>query len=403
MNEVTVSNTVVLVDQFTRKAVDSITYDALAKHATVITDVRELSNMYYASEFVFFEPAVPTVVTPSVLDEYISMYSIKTHLIYCTEEVADLFDDNVHKECADYRQLEWNLIYAVIHADLAILEPYKKTRADCVKFSELIDNLPVECKEPVDRMFKSYLDLGHAVRTLVVDNAKMRETVTNYQSVGRKTTAAIQELKQLLEEATEENRTYCAMLSESYDVTFRGLYADRPRVLYIKSISHLSGIDNLIAVLYSVITKQYKTSCKVIKLVDSANASSVRYVPNVYVPITDTYNTYDVLNNDFVLCLGAYNVLMDLLMLNRSGLDVLIVHDQRGTMNDAIDSTLVDLKLNEVSGDYALLGEYDNTLTDIDKGAQFVWKFADVVQYSGTRATRLANHPTISAILNYLL
>lgn len=396
-------NVVVLIDPYTRKAVENITYDALAKHVTVITDIREITDTNYSCDLIMFEPAVPAIVTPAVISEFAELYGVRAHLIYSTQEVADLFAGRVHAVKADYRTLEWNLIYAVVHEDLAILEPYQRSQAAPLEFAKLIEGLPAEFRAPVDKMYTSYIDLGSALARLINDNSELRETINNYRSVGAKTTAAINELKSLLQAATEENRTYCAMLSESYDVTFNGMYPDRPRVLYIKSISHLSGIDNLLMVLYAVLTKQYKVGCKVVKLVDSANACSVRYVPNVYTPLTDSYNTYDVLTNDFLVTLGAYNILMNLLMLNRSGLDILVVHDMRGTMNDALDSSLVDLKVHEMSGDYAMLGEYENVLSDVPKVSQFLWRFEEVAEHTGSNTAKLANHPTIAKIVDYLI
>ena len=403
MTEAMSGNVVVLIDPYTRKVVESITHYALAKHLNVINDVGEIGGANYACAVVFFEPAVPAIVTPAIINEFISLYGIKPHLVYSTAEVAEVFGDSVHSVPASYKVLEWNLVYAVIHSDLAVIEPYQRSKDAPVVFADLLDNLPTECKDAVNRLYNSYLGLAHVVYNLVQNNAELRETVDNYRSVGAKTSAAIGELKDLLQDAVEQNRTYCAMLSESYDVTFNGMYADRPRVLYIKTISHLSGIDNLLMVLYAVLTKQYRVSCKVVKLVDSANAMSVRYVPNVYFPLTDSYNTYDVLSNDFLMNLGAYNILMNLLMLNRSGLDILIVHDMRGTMNSALDGSLVDLQLHEVSGDYSVLGEYENILTDVSKGAQFVWRYEDIMEYTGTETAKLANHPTIAHIMDFLL
>lgn len=403
MTDMLSGNVVVLIDPHTRRAVESITYDALAKHVVVITDIREINDAHYGCDFVFFEPAVPGIVTPEVLKETIELYGVKAHLVYSIDDIGLLFSDTAHCVKASYKALEWNLVYAVIHSDLAILEPYQRTKQEPVEFAKLVDSLPEECVEPVNRMYRSYLALANSYGKLIADNSKVHETLKMYRSVGAKTTKAIEELQGLLKEATDANRTYCAMLSESYDVTFSGMYPDRPRVLYIKCISHLSGIDNLLMVLYGVLTKQYKVSCKIVKLVDQANAASLRYVPNVYVPLTDSYNTYDVLVNDFLVSLGAYNVLMGLLMLNRSGLDFLIVHDQRGTMGSALDDSLVDLKLHELSGDYAVLGEYDNILSDVENQVPFYWSFKDTAGYAGTNIVKLTNHPTVGHILDFLL
>lgn len=395
-------NIVVLIDPQTRKSAESITYDALSKHVTVITDLREVTDSYYGCDLVFFEPAVPGVVTLDALRETIDLYSINAHLIFSIKEIGELMGTICHCVKASYKSIEWNLIYAVVHSDLAILEPYQRSLFEPVEFAKTVESLPAECAEPVNRMYHSYISLASAYMSLIGENARSREMLDMYRSIGSKTRQAIEELQGLLKEATDANRVYCAMLSKSYDTTFTGLYPDRPRVLYIKQISHLSGIDNLLAVLYSTVTRQYKVSCKIVKLVDQANAASIRYVPNVYVPLTDRYNTHDVLANDFLVSLGAYNVLMSLLMLNRSGLELLIVHDQRGTMGNAIDSALVDLKLNEISGDYAILGEYENILSDVDKQSQFFWSFREIAQYTGSNIVKLLNHPTVGKILDYL-
>lgn len=403
MSEVNTGNIVVLIDQLTLHAVDTITYDALSKHVTVVTDIRELGDAHYGCEFVFFEPSVPAVVTPEILTEVVDLYAIRAHLVYALEEVRQLFPENIHAIKADFKILEWNLIYAVLNGDAAVLEPYQRTRLVSAEFATLLENLPQELVGPVNRMYNSYLSLGAHLHTLIGKNAELEERLQSYKAVGHKTTEAMEELKRLLESTVRQNRAYCAMLSESYDVTFTGLYTERPRTLYIKTISHLSGVDNLVALLYAVLTKQYKVSCKVVKLVDSTNPLAVSYVPNNYVPLTDTYNTYDVLKNDFMVSLGAYNILFNLLMMNRSGLDVLIVHDQRGVAGDAIDSSLVDLKINEMSSDIAVLSEYNNVLSDLEGHAQFVWDFRQIQKYTGTNSLKLANHPTVGKIMDYLM
>ena len=401
MSDLAIGNVVVLLDPFTRKEVEGVTYDALAKHTTVITDIREINDTYYGCELVFFEPAVASIVTPEALSSIEELYNVKAYFVYQNEDLVPLFSRIATCVKANYKMLEWNLIYAVINSDLAILEPYQKSKQEPLDFVKVLENVPETLADPVNRMYFSYISLAGELHRLISENAKLRETVNSYKGLGARTAGAIEELQKLLDEATAENRSMCAALSESYDVTFSGVYPDRPRVLYIKSVSHVSGIDSLLALLYTTVTRQYKTSCKVIKLVDSANAVSVRYIPQSYFPLTDSYNTYDVLTNDFLVSLGAYNLLFGLLMLNRSSLDILIVHDCRGTMGDALDPSLVDLKLTEVSSDYAVLGEYENMLSDLPT-AQFVWSFNDVSKYSGTNTTKLINHPTVASIFDYL-
>ena len=404
MNDITSGNTIVLVDPYTRKSVESITYDALVRHTLVITDIREITDVNYGCDFVFFEPSIPSAVTPEVLAEFMSTYALKAHLIYNTDAFGSMFETiGVNCVKADCRMLEWNLIYAVIHKDTAILSHYQRSLDEPRIFSDSLENVPKSLEAPINRLYEAYIDLASGYSDLISKNSDLEETLENYRCVGRKTTKAIEELMNLLEEATAENRTFSAMLSQSYDVVFNGVYPERPKVLYIKSISHLAGIDNLMMLLYSVLTRQYKVSCKVVKLIDNTNATGIRYIPNVYTPIHDSYNTEIVLTNDFLASISGYNMLMSLLMMNRSGLDFLIVHDLRGTLNNALDNSLIDLQLNEMSGDYALLAEYDNVLSDFAGHAPFLWDFKTTAEYTGTNVLKLASHPTVGKILDYLM
>lgn len=402
MEEINVNSVVVLLDTYTRHSVDTITYDAIAKHASIVSDIREISDVYYGASFVFFDASIPSIVTPELLNHVVSTFKVKPFLVYQNDAVRDLLSDNVTAIKSGYRTIEWNLIYAVVNGDTAIMETYQRAGIEPYELASLYENLPEAFVEPINKMYHSYLSLGQQLHKLMEERVQLKESIGNYRSVAVRTNSIIQELKNLYDEVVGENRVLAAMLSESYDKTFKGIFLDRPRVLYIKTISHLSGIDNLIMVLYSVLTKQYKVSVKVVKLVDSANAVSLRYVPNVYFPLSDSYNTHDVLVNDFLLSLASFNLLMGQLMLNRSRLDYLIVHDMRGTLNPALDSSLYDLRLNEMSSDYATLVEYDSILSDYKK-APFYWSFSDVAEYTGTNALKLANNKTISSILDFLM
>lgn len=402
MEEINVNSIVILLDTYTRHSVDTITYDAIAKHASVVSDIREISDVYYGSSFVFFDASVPSIVTPELLGHAVDTFKVKPFLVYQNDAVKDLLPSYVTSIKSGYRTIEWNLIYAVVNGDTAIMETYQKAGINQYDLASLFENLPEAYIEPINKLYHSYLSLGSQLHTLTKERVQLKGSIANYRSVATRTNSIIKELKGLYDEVVGENRVLAAMLSESYDKTFKGIFLDRPRVLYIKTLSHLSGIDSLIMVLYSVLTKQYKVSVKVVKLVDSANAVSLRYVPNVYFPLSDSYNTHDVLVNDFLLSLASFNLLMGQLMLNRSRLDFLIVHDMRGTLNPALDSSLYDLRLNEMSSDYATLVEYDNILSDYKK-APFYWNFAEVAEYTGTNALKLANNKTISAILDFLM
>ena len=191
-------NIVVLIDPQTRKSAESITYDALSKHVTVITDLREITDTYYGCDFVFFEPSVPGVVTLDALRETIDLYSVNAHLVYSIDEIGVLLSEVCQCVKASYRTIEWNLIYAVVHSDLAVLEPYQRTIFEPVEFAKTVESLPSECVDPVSRMYHSYISLARSYNTLISENARSREMLSMYRCIGAKTQQAIEELQGLL-------------------------------------------------------------------------------------------------------------------------------------------------------------------------------------------------------------
>ncbi len=397
------SNIVVLIDQFTKDAVDSITYDALNKHVSVITDMKELAELHYEAHLVIFEPAVSLIVTPEILDEAIASLKLKVHLFYQHEDVIVAVASRCKCIKADYSEIDWNLVYAAVREDLAILEPYQRSVKILDSYKKVEERIPEDLREYFLRFRGSYIALADKVNALLEENAQLAETVATQEKFGEKAVAGISELKDLLDNSQHKCNSYEAILSKSYDVTKGGFFPDRPRVLYIKCISHVAGVDTLISVLFAALQKQYKASVKVVKLVDAGSALQLRYIPNFYEPVQDSYNTSVLLQNDFLLKLGGYAMMFDTLLLNRSGLEYLVVHDMRSTPNSALDPTLIDLRINEMSQDYAMLGEYDNVLSDAGKRVKFPWSYKEIMKNTGTKSVRLVNHPTVVEILDALI
>ena len=363
------NNIVVLIDKFTKATVNTISYDVLSKHVAVITDIREIVEEYYKSSVVVFEPSFSVIVTPEIIRELKDALDITVFAVYQNSQHVKCFLDLVTPVYADYSEIGWNFVYAIVNNDLAILEPYQLSTKILDSFADINLHIPEDLVEYFDRFRGTYMNLVSTVSDLVTENATLKETVSAQEVIGRQTISGIRELKELLDRSQDRVNAYEALLSKSYSKIFGGFYPERPRVLYIKQFSHLSGIDTLISVLFAVLTKQYMCSCKVIKLVDSSSAMYMRYVPNTYLRVTDSYNTAQILTNDFILKLGGYSVMFDTLMLNRSGLDYIIVND----------------------------------ISDLEKKTEFYWNFIECSKYTGSNVIKLANHSTVERILDNLL
>lgn len=398
-HEVSGSNIVLLIDQFTKNTVDSITYDALNKHVTIITDMKELAEVHRGASVVMFEPAVSLIVTPEILQEAQESLGLKFFLFYQSDAAIAAVADKCQCIKADYSVIDWNIVYAAVRQDLAILEPYQRSVRVLDAYKGIRDRLPADLQEYFTRFHTSYMDLAGIVNTLLSENAGLRETVATQEKLGELAVSGISELKDLLDYSQDRCNAYETLLSKSYDITKGGFFPDKPRVMYIKSISHVAGMDTLISALFAALKTQYKVSVKVVKLVDAGTAQHLHYIPNYYVHVQDSYNTAVLLESEHLLKLGAYSIMFDTLLLNRSGLEYLIVHDMRSTPSCALDSTLIDLRLNELTADYVMLGEYDNVISDSSKGAMFQWSWKEIQKHTGTKSVRLVSHPTVVSIL----
>ena len=394
--------TVVLIDTYTRQS-SKLAYDVISKHAAIVTDPSEVGEMHQGADFIFFEPAVGVVLTPDHLEQMIDSYKLKPTLVYREDKSLALFDERTYGIKADYSKIDWTFIYAVCTKDQAILEAYQASRDAIDVAGNFLSKLPKDMEMPMERLYSTACSLAVRYNSIVEENTKLKEAARVQSSVTKKSRDAIEELAKLLEESQSACHGYEALLSKSYDQTFGGFYPERPKVLYIKTISHVSGINTLLTLLQTVITRQYLSSCKVVKLVDSHASKTLRYTPMSYKRITDVYDSTAILHSDFIVKLGAYHELFDLLMTNRSGLDYLIVHDERDAFKPALDKPLVDLYLNEVSSDFATLAEYDNILSDFGSNIPYVWNFAEVSKYSGTDSIKLTGHPTVASILGDLM
>ena len=393
----------VLVDTFTKASVQTITYDVLSKHVAIITDIREIGDEHFRSNLVIFEPAISIIVTPEILRELQDTFELNVFIVYQEEALTIPFREMATCVKADYSDLNWNFVYAVVNLDQAILEPYQRSARILDGFKAVLQKVPEDMQDYFSRFRGTYLNLVAATSKLVEENAKLHTTIEAQEEIGRQTIAGLLELKQLFDKSQDKVNAYELLLSKEYDVTFGGFYPERPRVLYLKKISHVAGMDLFLSVLFAVLNKQYKSSCKIVKLLDSSNSLDLRYIPNTYTVVTDPYNTSEILTNDFLLKLGSLDVMFDTLMLNRSGLEYLIVHDMRGTMSPALSSNLIDLQIHEISADHATLGEYDNVFSSGGEHVVFPWDFKECVKYSGTGVVKLANHPTVGSVIELLL
>lgn len=395
--------TVVLIDPLTRSIVDKIDYANLSTHTTIITDIKELGSEHSNTNLVMFASYVHIGSTLAVLEEVKNAYKLELYIVYNDEKEIPGLSEIAHLFKCDYTSIDWNLVYAVVTGDYALLEVYQNEIRTVSSFEAVRERVPEDLQEYFVNLYKGSLGLLSRQSAIIEENTRLQELLRMQEQVGTRMMKGIRGLKTTLDNHSAKIKEYEMLLSGCIDFTVSGFYPDRPKILYIKRTSHVPGMDILLNILYFVITQQYKSSCKIVKLVDPASATDARYIPNNYLIIRDTYRTNDVLQSDFVVKMGAYQMLFDLLLLNRSTLNYLIIHDMRGVRSDALDTQLMDVKICEMTSDYAVLGEHNLVISEYGKVSDFQWTYKECSKYNSTDIQRMTGHPTVTGILDLFL
>lgn len=394
-------NCIVIIDSNTKSQVDSIAYIELSNNAIILNDINEITEVYTDYCVVLFEPIILTGVTLPYIRELKNKYNIRFILIGSDKELVSILESVCEIELCNYKNIDINLIYSVIMKDMVILEYYKDTSEILNNYSCIEEKLPLDVRSYYKILYTNLLDILARYNSLLSINLNLQSENDSYRIILNKLKTGIKELHYYYSGLHNNLKEYQTSLTKSYEKTIKGDYPDRPTILYFKQHQHIPGFDILLNILYFVLSIQYKTSCKIVKLIDSSNALNSRYIPDKYTILQNTYNNKDVLINDFILKRGNYDLMFDLILLNRAKLKYLIIHDMRGTSSLALDNSLITSTVNLVSSEYLEFFNKDSVLTDVREIAEMFWNSMEYMRIPvQERLLKLSAHPTIINLLS---
>lgn len=122
-------------------------------------------------------------------------------------------------------------------------------------------------------------------------------------------------------------------------------YPDKPTIVYFKVYSEFIGINTFIETVVDTFRLQARKSVKVVQLFDSSGDRDVRMLPEYYHRLRGTYTSDDVVQNNYLCKVGDYSNLMDKLLLNKEGIDALIVIDNKNFDDVVFDGTFLQFNL----------------------------------------------------------
>lgn len=112
-------------------------------------------------------------------------------------------------------------------------------------------------------------------------------------------------------------------------------YPNKPAIIYLKEVEELIHENSFIETLFEILRLQGKQSVKVVRLYDGSSCRRMKALPSYYYPIRNQFLVSDLVSNDFIVKVGDYHEIFDILFTNKMHLDVLIIVDCK-TMDDTV-------------------------------------------------------------------
>lgn len=106
-------------------------------------------------------------------------------------------------------------------------------------------------------------------------------------------------------------------------------YANKPMILYFKVYTEFIGEAMFIETLVDSLRFQYGKSVKVLQLFDGSGDRQIRLLPPYYSHVRNYYKISQIIENNYLCKSGDYFNLLDRLLNNKYGLDVLIILDKK--------------------------------------------------------------------------
>lgn len=152
-------------------------------------------------------------------------------------------------------------------------------------------------------------------------------------------------------------------------------YPNKPLIIYLKEVEELIHQNSFIETLFEMLRLQGRQSVKVLRLFDGNNCRKVKALPDYYYRIRNQFLVSDITTNDFIAKVGDYSDILDILLTNKTGLDILIIVDCKSHDDTIVSGASVYINLcrnrNNIMA-YDL--KADNTIVNGDEDEEhLVW------------------------------
>ena len=249
-------------------------------------------------------------------------------LIAEIKSLAYVFRTNI--VTLDYETVESALYHDVLQEKVEV-----KVESPSISFAKLLCKNSSDFDKRIVELANEFLSAESCIsdlnRQLESIRQKNMELSANNVKITQENIMLTDSYREIIDKAFILNKTlkeYEHVLTKDvYTKLKLHNYPNRPQIIYLKEYETLIHLYSFIDTLFEVFRIQGKKSVKVLQLFDSVDSTRVKAIPDYYTLFENSYLIRDVINQDFICKIGDYTNILDTLLTNRSGLDVLILVD----------------------------------------------------------------------------
>jgi hypothetical protein len=406
---------IILLDPISRKFVNSNIMDTVVRGVEIINNLNEITKemVQECPNVIVFESFIQNSYGYADLKLFKAILNIKYTFIGVNDDTLDTLKEYGNTFRCSLDEVDFDIIQSAIFQDFAAEDNSASVNGynGNLRFAENIlsnehnfdENIVNLAREYTSNLFEWMKDRD----SLKLLKNKFQHLNTVNDKLQTENSILVEGFQGLIQDAAKLNgniKEYEKIMSRDiYEKIDATKYPNRPLIIYLKEFEELIHENSFIETLYEMLRFQGRNSVKVLRLYDGSNCRKVKVLPDYYYRMRNQFLVSDVIANDFLVKVGAYNDVLDIILNNKTGLDVLVIIDCK-SMDDVIMSNAsLYLNLCRSSNNVVAYGlDYANTVINgVEQEDYLVWSHYTELSQIDSKETKflfLASRPVMRTI-----
>lgn len=270
------------------------------------------------------------------------------------------------------------------------------------KHSDLYTKEVVELADTYSFLYGIVEEYKNKIAELEQKNSELEKQCALFERENQK---YLRGYASILEDTRKLNKTllqYESIITKDiYDKVILSNYPNRPKIVYLKEFELVDHFFTLISILFDMVKLQCKMSVKVVILYDSKTSRRLQMLPSYYKIIHNSFTNSDVIANDFIAKSGNYLEIFDLLLSNKSSLDLLLVVDCKSVQDIVLSGSMIQLPICKSPKYFETFSLLPSMTISGDSESELYWgkfKELDKIEHDEDKFLFLSSRPVCQKI-----